>query len=203
MPAIDPGPIVLPSDVEAAVRETLNAWVPHYLAHIDEQAGLDRGTTEAPRLWDIASENATRWREETAPVAIVACPGTVEDPELHGEAGSYAAWWQVNIGVTAAGATEEGSRGLAGRLAGAVILALAQQGDMGGLAETTRWLGVRTDDMPRRRGVAAAEVLAHVRVRRVVDTRGLIPRDLPADPTDPPAATPTPTRSRVIPLPRR
>jgi hypothetical protein len=197
MPTITPGPIVLHSDIEAAVRDTMRHWVPHYLADIDAQQGRARGTTQKPRTWDIASDNDTRWLEETPPRLLVACPGTIGEPELHGDAGSYGAWWQGSIGIAVGGATEAGSRALAGRHAGAILYTLAQQGDMGGLAAQTRWGGTRTDVAGRDRNVVACEVPFRLYVERVVDTRGLIPRDLPAVPTDPAAPTTLVSGSRL------
>lgn len=197
MPQPSPGLIVLPSDVEVAVRDTMRHWLPFYLAEIDEQQDRERGTTTIPRTWDVASDNDTRWLDETPPALLVVCPGTVDDPSLYGDAAAYGAWWQVNIGVTASGATEAGSRALAGRLAGAVTYTIAQQGDMGGLAERSRWRGVRTNVVARQRSVMAAEVLAHVYVRNVVATRGLLPRTRPTDPTDPAAPTATASGVRV------
>ena len=146
MPTISPGSIVLQSDIEAAVRDTLKLWMPFYLADIDEQQERDRGTTSPPRTWDIASDNDTRWLEETPPALLVACAGTVDEPELHGDQASYAATWQVNIGVAVGGATESGARDLAGRHAGAILYTLVQQPDMGGF---TRHL---VEGQPHRRG---------------------------------------------------
>jgi hypothetical protein len=198
---VNPGPIVLPSDVEIAVRDVMQEWVPYYLGDIDEQSGRERGETAPPRTWDVASEN-DRWLEETPPALLVVCPGTVDEPDLHGKTGSYGAWWQVNIGVTAGGATEVGSRGLAGRHAGAVLYVLAQQRDMGGLAADVRWRGLRTDVVDRRRKLAACEVLAHVRIARVVDTRGRLPHTVPNPKTDPHSPDPdvSGTRVRVRPV---
>lgn len=197
MPQPTAGPIVLQSDIERAVRDTLKATVPFYLAEIDEQLGLARGTTKPPRTWGIASED-DRWLEETPPALLVVCPGTVDEPVKHGDRGSYGAWWQINIGVTVGGATEEGTRELAARHAGAVQLVLGQQADMGGLAADTVWQGTRSDVVGRERTLMACEVLAYVRIARVFDTRGgLVPRTLPPEPTSPAAPTPTPTGVRI------
>lgn len=197
MAVVSAGPIVLSSDVESAIRDTMKQWVPFYLADIDAQQGRARGTTKAPRTWDIASDNATRWLEETPPSLLVACPGTIGEPQLHGDNATYGCWWQGNIGIAVGGATEAGSRALAGRHAGAVTYVLAQQGDMGGLAQITRWSGSRTDVAGRDRSVVACEIAFRLYVETVVATRGLIPRDLPDDPITLPHATPTVIRSRV------
>jgi len=202
MAEIDPGPIVLPSDVELAVRDTLQEWVPFYLADIDRQQQRAAGTTRPPRTWDIASDGE-RWMEETPPALLVACPGTVGDPALEGPDGHYSAVYQVNVGVTAGGATEQGTRALAGRYAGAIIYTLGQQGDMGGLADATWWRGVRTDVIARQRTLMATEVLAHVRIARVIATRGPhLPQTRPVDPTDPPLPSRTPSGLRVRVTPR-
>lgn len=196
MPQPSVGPVVTPADVEIAVRDTLRETIAFYLARVDEQHGLPAGTTAPPRGFVARSENE-RWDEEAPPFGVVACPGTVGEPDRHGERGSYGAWWQVNVGVTVGGATEEGSRALASRHLAAIMLVCGQQQDMGGLAEATDWIGGRIDAIPPQRTLIACEALARVYVGRVLDTRGLIPRDLPADPTDPPAPAPTPTGMRV------
>lgn len=186
-----PGPIVTNRDVEEAARDTLKWWLPYYLGRIDVDHGRAPTATREPRSYNVASED-DRWAEETPPSLIVVSPGTVDDPEVHGEFASYAATWQVNVGVTAGGATEKGSRELASRYAAAVRYVLVQQGDLGGLAQRTRWMGERYDIVARRRALMACEVLAHVRVLRTVDGRGPIPRVRPTNPRDPAAETPTP-----------
>jgi len=193
-----PGPIVLPSDVERAVVAQLRAWVPYYLARVDEAQGLAPGTTKRPRHYDAASDNDRRWMEETPPSVLVVCPGTVSEPEQHGAAASYAAWWQVNVAVTASGATEAGSRELASRLGGAIVYAVTQQGDMDGVVQKTAWKGMRTDVISRQRPVMACEVACECFIRRVVDTRGpTIPTVAPIDPTDPADLLPQPDSLRV------
>lgn len=190
-----PGPIVLPTDVALAVRDTLKGWVPYYLARIDEQLDLDPGTTTPPRSWGVATD-MDRWLEETPPALLVVCPGTVGDPERHGDAAAYGAWFRVNVGITAGGATEGGSWDLAGRLGAAVYTTIAQQADMGGLAADTRWGGMNVAET-RNRKLVAAEAIALVRVDHIVATRGpLLPRVLPDPPTDPAAQTPTPSLAR-------
>lgn len=194
----DPGPILLQSDIERAISQMLSDWVPYYLAEVDEQQGLDRGTTEKPRFYDAASDNERRWLEETPPAVLIICPGTTRKPERHGDRACYGAWWQVNIGVTAAGATEQGSRILADRLGGAIMAAMVQQGDMGGLVERTEWLGRRTE-MNRQRPVMTCEIAAECYIRNVVDTRGpQIPTTLPSTPTGPADPLPQPDSTRVV-----
>lgn len=192
----DPGPIVLPTDVAMAVKATLEDWVPYYLGVIDEQHALARGTTKVPS-WTVSTD-LDRWLEETPPAGLVVCPGTEGDPEKHGPKAAYGAWFRVNIGVTAGGATEEGSYELGGRLGGAVVYALAQQPDMGGLAMDTRWGGVQIAPT-RNRKLMAAELPGLVYVHRIVETRGpLLPPLTPPDPpTGDPAAFPQPSDVRV------
>lgn len=191
------GPVVTPADVEEAVRTTMANSIPFYLAEIDLQHSLPRGTTKPPRLYVSRADNE-RWAEEPPPILVVACPGTVGPPERHGDRASYGAWWQVNVAVTVGGATESGSRALAGRHLAAVTLALSQQTEMGGLTADSRWQGGRVDAVPPQRTLLACEGVAHVYVARVVDSRGLLPRDIP-EPTQPTPAPPTipPTGLRV------
>lgn len=192
-----PGPMVTNGDVAAAVRDTMREWVPFYLAQVDDDHDLERGTTAPPRLWLTRSELG-RFADEEPPILIVACPGTIGDPVRHkGSSASYGAWFQVNIGVTAGGATEDGSYDLADRLGAAVLYTVAQQGDMGGLAAGSVWKGNRSDPVPPARRLMASETLVHVFVDRIVDSRGVLPRAVPPDPTDPADPTPTPSGVRV------
>jgi hypothetical protein len=190
------GPVVTAADIEQAVLQTLQAWVPFYLAEIDDQHDLDRGTTAPPRSWSVRSTD-DRWLEEVPPALVVACPGTIGNPERHGDGASYSAWWQVNVGVAVGGATEAGARALAGRHAAAVSLVFGQQPAMGGLCDDAVWLGVRTDVIAEQRDVLATEVAARVRVARVLDTRGNLPRTPPDPPTDLPPDSPVPDQVRV------
>jgi hypothetical protein len=197
MPQPSAGPIVLPTDVALAVKATLEEWVPFYLAEIDEQQGLERCTTKAPGSWNVATD-MDRWLEETPPAGLIVCPGTEGAPEKHGPDASYGAWFRVNIGVTAGGATEEGSFDLGGRLGAAVYTTIAQQADIGGLAEDTRWGGMNVAPT-RNRKLMAAECIALVHVRHVVATRGpLLPKIAPDPPCDPADLTPDVTDRRVV-----
>lgn len=195
MADLDIGPVVTPPDVEFAVRDTLRDSMPWYLGQVDVDNGLPRASTTPPRSYVTRSENE-RWAEETPPALVVACPGFANEPQKHGPRGSYGAWFQVNVGVTVGGATEEGTRQLAGRHLAAVLLVLGQQPDMGGLAKDTDIVGATIDTIPPQRTLIGCEVVANVYVARVLDTRGLIPRDLP-DPPDPIDQTPVPTGLRV------
>lgn len=191
-----PGPIVLTSDVATAVKDTLEQWVPYYLSQIDEQLALDPCTTTPPRSYSVGAE-MDRWLEETPPAVLVVCPGTAGDPERHGDDASYGAWFRVNIGITAGGATEEGVHDIGGRLGAAVFTTVAQQGDMGGLAQDTRWGGVNVAPT-RNRKMVAAECIALVYVRKIVASRGpLLPRTPPAEPCGPADDVPVPSSHRV------
>lgn len=195
----DPGPIVLPTDVADVVRNTLETWVPYYLAGIDEQHDRDRGTTKAPS-WS-ASTDMDRWLEETPPAGLVVCTGTEGAHDKHGDDASYGAWFRVNIGVTASGATEAGAYDLGGRLAAAVVYVLAQQSDMGGLAQDAEWDGLQIAPTRNRKRMAA-EIPARVYVRHVVATRGpLLPLEVPDTPSGEPDDYIQPSEVRVSAIP--
>jgi hypothetical protein len=188
-----PGDILLTATLERAVCETLKEWMPFYVAHVDEQEELDRGTTAVPRYFDAASDDSRRWMEAPPPAALVVSSGTVENPQRHGDRAAYGAWWQVNVAISAAGATEQGSRAIASRLGGAATALIVQQGDFGGLVEETAWRGTRIDKIGRERPAMIAEIACECWIPNVVATRGpLIPRELPDDPTQPAAPIPQP-----------
>lgn len=189
------GPVVTPPDVEFAVRDVLQDAIPWYLGEVDIQHDLARGTTGPPRLYIARSENE-RFAEEAPPVLVVASPDMVGDPQRHGPRGSYGAWFQLNIGVTVGGASEEGTRQLAARHMAAIMLVLGQQSDLGGLAQETVLLGGRIDTIPPQRTLIGCEVLAQCYIARVLDTRGLIPRDLPA--RDQPAGQTVPVSGGTV-----
>lgn len=190
MPEIDIGPIVLEDDVENAALEVLRAWVPWYLRRVDVHRELDPGTTPAPGWWGVGAE-LSRWAEEAPPaLLVVAADLTLTEP--HGPRASHGGLYQLNVGVTAAGADEAGSRALAYRYAAAVRFALAQQGDLGGLAQHTLVSGSRVQS-PRDRGPVTCEIVSTVRVARVLDTRGV----LPSTPQEPPQPTPIPAGYRI------
>jgi hypothetical protein len=189
----DPGSVFLPATLERAVCETLREWMPFYLSRVDEQEGLDPGTTHAPRFYDAASDDERRWQEEVPPAVLVISPGTTGDPELHGNKAEYGAWWQVNIAVTAGGATEAGARDLASRLGGAIVFVVAQQGDFGETVTRTKFLGIRIDKLDRERAKMIAEVVCECWIPDMVSTRGpLKPLEAPTDPTDPAPPIPQP-----------
>lgn len=196
MPEVDIGPIITGGDIEQAMAATLKAWVPFYLARIDEALDLVAGTTQPPLVYGVSSA-MHRWAEQVPPALIVVSPGLVGTPEMHGDSGGYTATWQVNIGVTVGGATEDGSRALAHRHAAAVRYVLAQQGSLDGLALATWWVGEQYDVVEARRSLMAAEVLAHVQVGRTVDTRGDLPGIPPVDPLPPYPPTPTASGRRI------
>lgn len=188
---IDIGPIVLDGDVEHAALETLQGWLAFYLARID--ADLERAQpTPPPRSWSAASDGE-RWDEETPPALLVFTPGPSAG-ERHGPRRSYRATWPVNVGVTVGAATERGTRALAGIYGAAIRLALSQHPDLGGLAQSTRWLGARSDVLPRQRRHLAVEVAFEVQVARVMDTRGVT---LPSEPGDPGSTPPVPVGHRI------
>lgn len=191
--AAEPGSVFLASKLERAVCETLKEWMPYYLTVVDEQEGLEPGTTHPPRFYDAASDDEKRWQEEVPPAVLVISPGTTGDPERHGNQGAYGAWWQLNIAVTAGGATEPGARDLASRLGGAITLVVAQQGDFGETVKETLFRGIRIDKLDRERAKMIAEIACECWIPNIVSTRGpLRPLEAPEVPSDPAAPIPQP-----------
>lgn len=127
-PVVSPtyGALVSPWQVEQAVIGTLRAWVPQYIAQVEDQHGLDRGTLPRPPAAECFYGGADfdSWAEDLMPafVVVVAVDESAERAHSAGYGQSYA----VGIGAWAWGEDEDTTRMRAGLLATAAAGAFLQ-----------------------------------------------------------------------------
>lgn len=120
--------------VEAAVVKTLQDWLPPALDEIYSQH-QDPNAPPYPGSWQ-SFDVLERWPEQAMP-AILVSVGEARDVELNGE--WYNARYPITVMVICAGADYPDTRLITRRYLSAIVIALAQQGDLGGIASSTRW----------------------------------------------------------------
>lgn len=141
------GPLVDPSDVQAAVQETLEEWIETYLAVVERAKGLDPKSMELPASYVQKDDGALNKRpEDELPCVAILCPGTAGDPTMDGS-GLYTARWVVNVAVIVTSGDQDFVSDYAKFYAAAIRAALVQNGSLGGFAKTTVWRGERNDDL--------------------------------------------------------
>jgi len=130
------GPITGTPQVEFAVLDTLETWVPFMLKVIERREGFPRGTLIAPpgRNSYRGGIDFDSWDGDCLPniIAVVQPAGDVTR-----KVGAHAQWFDVGIAVVVITESEDESRILAGHMGTAVIVSLAQHGDLGGIASAT------------------------------------------------------------------
>jgi len=179
----DPGPIADDGLAEERVLAQLKLWLPRMLAEHCEARGVAMDPLPDADRGYFVSSFEQKWAEQLPPAVMVVSPGTLGDPILRGAKGRVAQWQQMNVTITVGGATEEGTRGKAHRMAAAVRRILLQQvpceaGDAGGVRIiNARPLGQRYDLRLRTRSKQrlACGVRVALLVDGVVDTRGVFP----------------------------
>jgi hypothetical protein len=183
------GSIITGSDVEAAVRTTVQRWQGDYLAEIAEQHGRARG--DLPRFRSfLTTLDLDKFSEDQTPACLVVAPGTVELPEKWSE--KYLARWAVGVGCVVSGQDEANTYELISLYAAAVRAMIVQHKSLGGFAENTVWASERYDELATSdlRTIAAGTVQFYVDVKDVVDTT-LGPTTPSVDSTVPPGNWPT------------
>jgi hypothetical protein len=133
--------------VEFAVLDTLEAWVPYMLRVIERREGFPPRTLTSPpgRGSYKGGLDFESWEEEDLPTVIA-----VVQPEGDAQRSveGYSQFFSVEVGVIVQTESEDESRALAGHLGTAVMVTLAQHGDLGGLASFTRLTSAPVLDFP-------------------------------------------------------
>lgn len=147
------GRIVIASDAETALVDTLQAWLPSYLAELERRTGREPGAVPMVRSWR-RSNRFYRFPQDQLPAAIVISPGTTGAPERRGD-GTIDAWYRLGIAIVCAANTAEATNELAKLYAAAVRTAVLQQPALAGdpsdphpFAARVVFVGETTDDVP-------------------------------------------------------
>lgn len=141
------GPMVTGAHVEAAAIETMQLWMPGYLAEAERQAGLDARSLATPRAWKTTNEDIDHWPELQLPAVVIVSPGIVERPTKDG-AGRYTAVFGLAIGVVV-NARDQAAANLNAKLYGACVVAmLLHHPSLGGFASALDWVDLSYDDVP-------------------------------------------------------
>jgi hypothetical protein len=186
------GPIVLASDVDAAVVSTIRRWLPTEIAQIQRDVNL-------PYQVQLPRDNAyaTVLEDEPAlldplPAVLVTTGGTSGTPEPGGD-GMVSATWAVTVTAIVRGRNKRETRQQAAIYEAAIRRALLHNRTLDGWAASTYWQGMTigpvADTTDKGRTIAAGQSTWLVAVDEVVqqsvgpDTPD--PPDNPPDPTDP------------------
>lgn len=135
------GPIVTVGAVRRAVETTLQEWLPSVLAAAARAEGRDPDDPEQHqpiRSWRRLPDIRTA-HDDQLPSVSVASGGLAEEAEDQGD-GTYRAVWGIVVSVHVRGNDHEDTADRVGYYAAAIRTALAQHGDLGGVAASTVWL---------------------------------------------------------------
>lgn len=191
------GQIITFHQVELAMKNFLQRWLPTYLAEMERQTGRTPGSLPRPVAWSNTTE-FTKFPEENLPLVVIVCPSITGTPVKEGN-GSYRVAYPVGVAVVVkAGGSrpKESVRALAGIYSAAVRAAVLQHRGLDGFAITTNWIDERSDDIPvdARRSLGSGQNVFEVEVRDVVSAHmGTSEPDPPADPLEDPGDWPIAT----------
>lgn len=167
------GPVVHGGDVEAAALDTLQTWLPTYLAELGERAGHTRGALALPRSWTVASGIDERFPENALPALAVSAPSLSGEPERRGD-GTVWASYGLGVGIVVTASTQVAVESLSRIYTAAVRVCLLQK-KLPTLAgfEGINWIAESYDevDVPRekRRSLASGIVSFDVQLSQAVD----------------------------------
>lgn len=136
--AADFGPLVVETDVDLAVIQTLRLWLPTYLAQAERERNLANRTLArpVPQSYTNALED-DEFQDAWMPAIIVTTAQLDGDPEL-AEGGAYEGNWRVVVSAVTRGRTPGESRAISSLFGGSVRRCLVQQSDLGGFASEVR-----------------------------------------------------------------
>jgi hypothetical protein len=183
------GPLIDTHDVEVAARDTLQLWLPEYLAWAERKKGLPPRSLPAPKSWVTSSELEV-WRDQPPPTVLLLSTGLAEPPEKDGRR-NYRAKWALGVAVV----VNAHKRVAADRLAKLYVATLRavflHKQSLGGFAEGVEWVGEDVDVLPKQGNTqrAAGQAVLRIDVRDVVGGQGHGPETPRPDPwPEPPDA---------------
>lgn len=180
------GTIITATYVRRAMRDTIQRWIPDYLAEIADQYDKERGALPTFRSY-ISRPVVDRFPEDQLPCCVIVAPGTLDEPDKRPDA--YDAAWALGVAAVIGGRTVEESFELAELYAGAIRTLVVHHPSLGGVVDSTRWAGERYDeyiDPVDARTQASCTLQFNVAVNNVVDLASGGPAAPSEDVTAPP-----------------
>ncbi len=192
------GRVVLAAQVERNIRDHLyvpgppaTGWLKDYLPMVCRANGWAADALQLPRSFERVND-FTKLPDAALPCLLVVNPGISAQPTRRG--GTYTGSWQVSIVIVAsvAGVARDQAREVAQVYAGAVRLALIEQGAVTDLIHVAALIDEGYDDVPdsARRTLAAGRVVIEVEGGILGDTEAG-PIAPASDPLVVPPAPPT------------
>jgi hypothetical protein len=181
------GSIIVATEVEDALKATIEEWAPTYLRFLERHLGKEPMWLPNFRSYVVTSD-FDHWPEEQLPAILIISP-EINKPAPDGNK-DYRADFPINVGVFAAGNDRSSSEKLVKYYGAALRALLLQKGNLGGIATATVWDGEKFDvHVPEagKRTVGTAEIELTTEVRQVVRRLGG-----PSEPLPPPEAEPSP-----------
>src|SRR5690349_10466479 len=181
------GPIFSGDQLEDAVIETLQKWLPTYIREVELQRGLALpadGRIPKPRTYTTRNEFTT-FPEDQLPLIVVVSPGLVAPPRADGE-GRYVGWFALGIAAVVSASGKANTRRLARQYGAAVRSCILQKSWLEGAATGVEWRDESYDDLPnedKEKSVSAVQMIFQVQVDNIT-TRWTGPA-YPFEPGDP------------------
>lgn len=131
------GPLVGAFTIQEAVNDTLKRWLPAYIAEFNRVLGGE--ILQVPLKYRYKPDYRSA-AEGIDPSILVVCPGTTGKPVKNGN--QTRAEWAVEASVCVGGNNDwQHTMALTTAYGTAMRACLAQQKSLGGIAETTTWVG--------------------------------------------------------------
>jgi hypothetical protein len=124
-------------ELEDALLDLIESWLPTYLTEVEVQFGLEPLTLARPKFYGTSVENDTH-PGEGLPAIIVVSPGTAS---VMGEGQYLSAWYDVTVATTVMASSEMGARRLAALYSAAIRAIVMQHGSIGGKADGAAFIG--------------------------------------------------------------
>ena len=145
----DFGPLVLSTDVDDAVVDTLLTWLPTYLFQFEHERGLTPGTLARPAASSISTTlTDDEFPDHMLPSTLVSTAATAGPPKIlggHGGGEQIECVWHTIVSCVVRGRRPLETRQSAARLEGCVRRLLTQQAGLGDLGKASglraKWIG--------------------------------------------------------------
>lgn len=121
------GPMIGGDDIEAAIIETLKAWLPAYICQGERERGWEVGKTPWPKGWAITGRDLQKLNSDQEPCIVIMAGGITSPPLRQGAPGSMLATWGVSVGSVFNAAWGRASRRHAQLYAVAIRTCLTQR----------------------------------------------------------------------------